>query len=239
MEQNNKFMEVKKYYNERYTDKARTSRRLDDYKVFINHLKIKDPLEKSLFDIACGQGLTLKNAEKKGLKTFGLDISKNALKEAKENVEKSQIVLCSGEDICFKTKSFDYITCLGSLEHFLDIPKAIFEMKRVAKPDATFCVLVPNNIHYRLDAKSKWGIKKIVGTKQKEMQEELHLYKEWRNILQENGLKILKVHKDLFFIRKKNPLKNVLFYLWLKLLPLKYSYQFIFICQIETKNIDI
>lgn len=233
MGQSNELDDLKKYYEARYRDESRSSRKLKDYEIFIKYLKGKNPGERRYLDIACGKGYALRNAELHHMKSFGLDIAANALQEAKKNTTQSHVVLSSSEEICFKNRSFDFISCLGSLEHFIKMTRALDEMKRVAKPDARFCILVPNNIHYRLDSKSKWGIKKIVGTKQQEMREELHSYREWRDILQRNGFRIEKVYKDLFFIRKKNPLKNLLFFVWLKFLPLKYSYQFIFLCTLK------
>lgn len=226
-----KFKEVKKYYEERYKDQSRAIRTLEDYKIYLDYIEINKSSAGMLLDIACGTGMLLKNAEMKGLKTFGIDISMTALKLAKNNTLNTKFVISSGENMSFKDNIFDYVYCLGSLEHFLDIPKAISETIRVSKQKAKFYLMVPNTIHYRLDAKSKWGIKKITGTKQQEMHEELHIFEEWKNIFEKNGLRVERVYKDRFFVKKKNPLKNVLFYLWLKFLPLNYSYQFIFICK--------
>lgn len=222
---------VKEYYDERYKDPGRSKRKLEDYKIYLDYVGIKDQTEGRLLDIACGDGLFLKNAEATKVETFGTDLSSTALALSKKFATKSKYSLNSGETICFKDGIFDYVFCLGSLEHFLDIPKGLSEMKRIGKSDATYCILVPNTIHYRLDANSKWGIKKITGTKQQEMQESLHSYKEWQEILNTAGFKILKCHKDIFYEKKKSVLKSLLFYIWLKLLPFKYSYQFIFICQ--------
>ena len=226
-----KSKEVKAYYEERYHDKSRFHRKLEDYTIYLKYLGINKSTSGKFLDIACGRGLLLKNTANYGLKPIGLDISLSALKILKNDAVSFQTINCAAEDIGFKANTFEYISCLGSLEHFLDIPKAISEMRRIAKENTLYCIVVPNNIHYRLDAKSKWGIKKVVGTRQQEMHEELHSLQEWKTILKENGLEILKIYKDRFFIKKKNVLKNLLFYLWLKYLPMKYSYQFIFICK--------
>lgn len=222
--------QVKEYYETRYRDKSRFVRKAEDYKIYLDYLGIDKNSTGGLLDVGCGSGLLLRNVETTKLKTFGTDISMTALKLSQRATSRTHYVINSGEAICFKSRQFDYVFCLGSLEHFLDIPVAISEMKRVSKPNAKFCILVPNTVHYRLDADSKWGIKRITGTKQQEMQEELHTFSEWRHILETNGLKVVKYYKDRFFVKKKNILKNLLFSLWLKFLPLKYSYQFIFVC---------
>jgi ubiquinone/menaquinone biosynthesis C-methylase UbiE len=222
---------VKEYYEERYKDPERSKRQLEDYKIYLRYVGITGESTGRLLDIACGDGLLLKNAEATSVETFGTDLSSTAIRLSKKLAAKSKYALNPGETICFLDGTFDYVFCLGSLEHFLDIPKGLREMKRIGKHDATYCILVPNTIHYRLDANSKWGIKKITGTKQQEMQESLHSYKEWQEILRTAGFKIMKCHRDLFYEKKKSALKNLLFYIWLRLLPFKFAYQFIFICR--------
>lgn len=236
MKETSRLTEIRDYYDDRYTDASRSGRKLKDYNIFLDYLGIKNNEHGLLLDIGCGKGLLLRNAEIRNLTTCGVDVSMNALKLAKTNTIATTFAADSGENLCFKDRIFDYVCCLGSLEHFIDIPEAISEMVRVAKSQAKFCLVLPNTSHYRLDATSTWGIKKIVGTKQQEMQEELHTCREWRQILQAGGLKVQKIYKDRYFVNKRNPLKNMLFYLWLKFLPLKYSYQFIFICTLDQES---
>jgi SAM-dependent methyltransferase len=40
--------------------------------------------------------------------------------------------------------SFDYVTCIGSLEHFLDMHTGAREMARITRPQGVVCILVPN-----------------------------------------------------------------------------------------------
>jgi len=226
-----KKQEIKRYYDDRYSERNRLRRTPHDYKIYLDYLGIDTNSEGKLLDIACGSGLLLKNAENSSLSTFGTDISCTGLSLARRLTARSHLLVNSGEQICFKSKTFDFVFCLGSLEHFLDIPRGLSEMTRVAKPNAKLCIIVPNTIHYRPDAKSRWGFKKIVGTKQQEMLERLHTYDEWKSILERSGLRVRKHYKDTFFIKKRSILKNVLFYLWLRFLPLRYAYQFIFVCE--------
>ena len=48
------------------------------------------------------------------------------------------------EKLPFADGQFDFVSCLGALEHFLDPTRALREMVRVATPDAEFLLLVPN-----------------------------------------------------------------------------------------------
>jgi len=76
---------------------------------------------------------------------LGVDISDEAVKLAHRVAPESRVAVATGEALCFRDRSFDYVTCLGSLEHFLDMGQGLREMQRVAKPDALLCVMVPNS----------------------------------------------------------------------------------------------
>ena len=150
--QDTNYSNVELYYNERYkSDKendikpwqiSEGVRPHDAYPMILYYLKVK-PTGK-LLDIACGRGYLLKAAESKGLDTFGVDISDEAVKLARLNAVKSDIRVSKAEELPYNDKFFDYITCLGSLEHFLKPEEAAAEMVRVGKDDAVFCIMVPN-----------------------------------------------------------------------------------------------
>ena len=88
--------------------------------------KVPPQREKKLLDIACGIGLLLKAGEDAGLKTSGLDISDEAVKHAKRNSPESEVVAGDGENLPWPEGSFDYVTSLGSLEHYLGPEKGIY-----------------------------------------------------------------------------------------------------------------
>ena len=73
---------------------------------------------KRILDVACGNGHLLYLAELKGLKAHGIDISKVAVANAIKRTKNAQIVVGDGENIPFPSNYFDYVTCIGSLEHF-------------------------------------------------------------------------------------------------------------------------
>jgi len=222
---------VKKYYDDLYCkNQEKTMRPIGTYKIFLDYLDVK-PGGK-LLDIACGPGNLLKNAQDAQLTTYGLDISIEALKIAHKTSPNSKIFLALGEHLPFSNDYFDYITCLGSLEHFADIDLALKEMVRVASKYAKYCIVVPN-INYKFGA----------GTDQ--IEEKLLTLDQWKNILQKNGLKIVKIKQDKYFSKVLSPkkilsqkgLKGKLRLLKRKLLwtfmPLDKTYQFIFVCDIK------
>ena len=101
-----------------------------------------------LLDVSCGEGLFLREASRKAnpLKTFGLDISDVAVSIAKNNTPGSILTVADGQRIPFRDKMFDYVTCLGSLEHYLDTDLGLRELNRVAKDEAQFCIVLPNSL---------------------------------------------------------------------------------------------
>ena len=211
--------DIKSWYNKRYADRGFDSMRTADaYPVFLDDLQVEPG--KALLDIACGTGYLLRAAAQRGLKTSGIDISEEAVKLARQTSPDSQVSVGKGEDLKFPDGTFDYVSCLGSLEHFLDMGKGLAEMKRVTGPDALFCVMVPNSnfLYWRVSGKH--------GTEQQDINEHLMSLKEWRGLFERNGFSVARVRQDRWPARK---VRNPLFRLVWALLPLKYAYQFVFI----------
>ena len=97
-----------------------------------------------VLDVACGGGYLLMEAERAGLRSFGIDIADAALARAKRFAPKSDLRRGDAEALPYADGSFEIVTCLGSLEHFLDPPKALEEMRRVLAPGGRAIVVVPN-----------------------------------------------------------------------------------------------
>ena len=97
-----------------------------------------------VLDVACGGGYLLMEAERAGLEAHGIDIAQAALDRAKTFAPKSTLVRGDAEALPYDDASFDIVTCLGSLEHFLDPPKALEEMRRVLRPAGRAVIVVPN-----------------------------------------------------------------------------------------------
>jgi ubiquinone/menaquinone biosynthesis C-methylase UbiE len=225
---------ISEYYDEIYHRKGdQAMRPLWFYK---KAFKIWEPVEKGakLLDVGCGTGLFLKAGWEAGLQCYGLDISAEAVKIAQKNLPESKIVIGSGENLPFSDKYFDYVSCFGSLEHFLDLDKGMEEMIRVAENDAELMLVVPNKNYWL------WKWRGEFGTKQKEMQEVLMDFGGWSEFFSKHGLKILKVTHDPWpwlsvkIFKKKNPwniLRRLVYRIMWIFVPLKSTYQFVFICK--------
>jgi ubiquinone/menaquinone biosynthesis C-methylase UbiE len=147
---------------------------------------------KRFLDVACGNGHLIYLAELKGLKTYGVDISKVAAKNATKRTKDSLVVIGSGENIPYSSNYFDYVTCMGSLEHFLSPAKGASEIARVLKKDGISCIYVPNT----------YWIKFVLGAwfkgtppTQKQEVEQYGTRLEWQELFEDNGLKVVGLRK--------------------------------------------
>ena len=124
-----------------------------------------DPKEfESILDVACGEGvLSLKVAEK-GCEVSGIDVSEDAIENAKRLAEREEIScefkVGSAEDLPYPDEHFDKIICSSSLEHFKDDVKALKEIYRVLKPYGKV-VLTADSFTYPINDELKERHRKI------------------------------------------------------------------------------
>lgn len=184
----------------------------------------KSPL--TVMDIACGGGYFFKQLKPllpAGSRMVGIDISPEALKLARRECPEAEYALSEAEKLAYPDNSFDAVTCLGSLEHFLDIGKAVQEMKRILKPEGTILILVPNIFWYKdLLSVAFTGQRKI----RNQTQERFMSLGEWKEMLEKFGLKVPKVLK--YNGIAKSGVKQ-----WFKdlLVPMRFSYHFVYLCK--------
>jgi ubiquinone/menaquinone biosynthesis C-methylase UbiE len=183
--------------------------------LMLEWLGVKEKSNKKLLDIACGGGFFLRKAEKFA-ECFGVDFSSEALTQAKKNCN-ANLILASASSLPFKDNSFDFISCLGSLEHFIEMEKALNEMQRVLKNKGKANFYVPNSnfILFKLNKATYY-----------QPNERLASLKEWKKVIEKHFL-INQVFKHT-----NNPLG--------KLIPKNLTYSFSFICskkmESETTN---
>lgn len=94
-----------------------------------------------ILDAGSGTGVNLSSFSKFG-NAFGIDISNQAIRFCrKRNLKK--LVRGSLEQMGFKTKTFDLITCLDVLEHTVDPLRTLEELKRTLNDDGKMIITVP------------------------------------------------------------------------------------------------
>ncbi len=192
-----------------------------------------------LLDVSCGEGLFLREALKRisPLMEFGFDISDIAISVAKLNSPNSVLMVADGQRIPFKDRQFDYVTCLGSLEHYLDPELGIREIVRVAKDDAKFCLILPNSLgidlFFHVIKEGDWLIDDF------QIIEKTATRMEWASLLDRNGLAVETIYGSNlwpeFFQEGTFKVKSISKYLRRLLIkkfcPLNLSREFVFICK--------
>lgn len=188
-------------------------------------------------DIGCGTGYTVHAAAQRGLQATGVDISRVALEQARQNYGlRDSFHLAAAEDLPWPDDSFDYASILGSLEHFLDPGASVAETARILKPTGRAAILVPNSHHIRaIYNVMRYG--EIISDLQD--YERFATRVEWERLFAANGLAVEAVYKyDTGMARIYRPGREIFWFLYNALfrlfgnrwIPFNLTYTFIFIC---------
>lgn len=100
--------------------------------------KYKNNRNLKILDIGCSSAVLTNEISKilKTSKVTGLDSYKAAIEFARTKYPHIDFVLADAHKLPFKNASFDLIICTETLEHLVDPPLALAEIKRVLKKDA-------------------------------------------------------------------------------------------------------
>jgi SAM-dependent methyltransferase len=188
--------------------------------------------EQQILDVACGKGEWLVAASEQGALPAGIDLSSVAIGVCRTSLPDGEFHVGPAEELPFPDNRFDLVSCLGSLEHFVEPDRALREMLRVAKPDARFLILVPNDgfLLRRL------GLYK--GTRQTVAREMVLPLHDWQTLFSKAGLRIQRRWKDLHVMSLSwinvGPLLirpvRALVALLLLVLPVPWQYQVYLLC---------
>ena len=180
---------VRNYYDRRYHKNVQCEAVPSHYRRLARRLK---PWEGNrVLDVACGGGAWLRAVAELGAVPVGVDISQVALDACKLALPPAVLHCGPAESLPFPDGEFDFISCLGALEHFLEPQTALREMVRVAKPEAVFLLLVPNGgfLTRRL------GL--YTGTQQTAIREEVLTLEGWQELFESVGLHVRYRWRDL------------------------------------------
>lgn len=225
--------ELKHSYDRLYQEWLGHHRNIGQAKLMLDLLRPQSGL---LLDVACGLGYMLDMAEERGARAIGVDISWVALTKSKAERNARRVVLGNGERLPWPDNTFDYITCLGSLEHFIHPEKGVREIARVLKPSGKAAISLPNSHHLL----AIYNVYKTGGILS-ELQdfERFATRVEWQALLEQNGLRVLSTHKyNVGFARVFKEGRELFWYLYNILfrllgdiwIPLNLSFSLIFVC---------
>jgi ubiquinone/menaquinone biosynthesis C-methylase UbiE len=203
-EPEDKFDSIRSFYDNEYYAAATPNSRLPWHCRRIA-ARLGDLTGKQVLDVACGTGEWLDYFHRGGAEVSGIDVSCKAIDVCLKKFPGGDFHCRPAESLPFDGHSFDLVTCMGSLEHFLDKPKALQEMRRVAKANARFVILVPNAgfLTRRLRLYS--------GTEQVKVREDVLELAAWRQLFEAAGLRVVEQWRDLHplswsWIRHGSPL---------------------------------
>lgn len=145
----------------------------------------------AVLDIACGLGEWLHVCATAGAQVFGVDLSERAIDYCRKHMPDGDFHAVPAEKLPFTDGQFDLVSCLGSLEHFVEPVVSLREMARVANADAKFLILVPN-----ADFLTR-KLKLFGGTNQKDAKEVVRTLEEWEGLFEQAGLRVTSKWKDL------------------------------------------
>jgi SAM-dependent methyltransferase len=230
-EEKTKLEKIQVFYESVYYKNANPNQRILRH----NHnLAIKIDLHKNqcILDVGCGKGDWLLAASQKGAKPFGIDLSTKAIQACKTIMPQGEFHVSPAETLPFENDKFAFVSCLGSLEHFINPKQAIQEMIRVANNDARYLILVPNAgfLTRRL------GLYK--GTHQIDAKEEVLTLQAWNELFDSAGLEVKDMWKDLHVLSWPWILQDKWYMapiraiqaLALTIWPLHWQYQVYFLC---------
>ena len=185
-----------------------------------------------LLDVGCGTGEWLRAARERGAQPSGIDLSHKAIDASKAAMPEGDFRCGPAETLPFPDASFHWVTCLGSLEHFVDPARALREMARVARPDAELLILVPNADFLT----RRLGLYR--GTHQTDAKEEVRTLEQWQALFETAGFAPRERWRDLHVLSldwisagswRAVPLR-ALQALALCVWPLRWQYQVYFRC---------
>jgi SAM-dependent methyltransferase len=185
----------------------------------------------SLLDVACGTGTFLEQARLRGLAVSGVDVSHVALEQAKTRIPDADLHEGRGEELPFADGAFDYVTCIGSLEHFPDPERGAGEMARVLKPGGRAVVYVPNlfflgHVWFGL----RHGTQPSEGNQQ--FSEQFLSSEGWRELLDRAGLHVDAWHpwNHIWATEKVGRSTMAVWNVIARFVPKNGAYSFAFVC---------
>lgn len=191
--------------------------------------------EKSVLDVACGSGDGLRYFSSLGAQVAGVDISERAVEVCRETIPNAQVYVSVAENLPFDCDNFDVVTCFGSLEHFLDQPKSLDEMRRVLKkPEGRALFLVPN-AGFLTRRLGLYG-----GTNQSGVRETVYSIEQWKRLFEAAGFNVVHMYRDLRPMSKEwinrgslaNKVVRLLQAVALTIWPMRWQYQVYFMCKL-------
>ena len=221
-------------YNQMFNQGALGQR--DSYYLWLLE-KLKPEPGKWLLDISCGNGRLVTLAQQCGLRAVGMDFARDGVQQGRAATPQAGWGVANGEQLPVANESIDYITHLGSLEHYLSPKAGAREIGRVLKPGGRACILLPNA--YGLFGNISYVRKTGEIFDDGQPLQRYATRQTWAHLLAQGGLRVVQTlgygevewprtrHDARWFFT--HPLKVIRFLVSF-CVPLNLSYQLVFLC---------
>lgn len=192
---------------------------------------------KRLLDVSCGVGsLPQIAAKEKQLRAHGVDFSAVAVRLGQQESDEVCFTVGDAESLPYPDASFDYVTNIGSIEHYLHPELGVREMARILKPGGRACILLPNIFGILGNIWTALRTGRTFDDGQPLQRYAARL--EWQELLEDGGLKVIRTVKyERVFPRNfedvcwyfKHPKDLVRLFLS-PLVPLNWANYFVYLC---------
>jgi len=167
-------------------------RLLDSFYLWLIEL-MAPPSRSRLLDVSCGEGALVGFARQQDIEAHGVDFSSAAIQCARQATEHASFAVANGVALPFGDESCDFVSCIGSLEHFADPTAGMREIARVLRTTGTACILLPNtfsllgNVNYARKCGDAFDDGQPI--------QRYHTRIGWAGLLEQNGLRVLRTEK--------------------------------------------
>ena len=194
----------------------------------------------SLLDISCGEGRLVSIARSMGLKAIGMDFAFSGVEKGFSNSPDAGWAVADGKSLPVSSTSVDYVTHIGSLEHYSHLEPGAYEIARILKSDGKACILLPNA--FGLTGNIRHVIRTGDVYDDGQPLQRYATYRYWENLLTSAGLEIErligyeggsvikpeKIPDWIWYCKHPGRLARLLI---APLIPIYLSNHFIFICR--------
>jgi ubiquinone/menaquinone biosynthesis C-methylase UbiE len=106
--------------------------------------------DKTVLDVACGEGYGASLLGQKARKVNAIDIDAQTVQVAKDKYQQDNIQFLQGDilSLSLTDSIFDVVVCFETLEHVMDHDRMIRELKRVLKPGGLILISTPDKKNY-------------------------------------------------------------------------------------------